>query len=221
MLRRVALLTVLLGGCVQNGLDVQWAVTLDGTTATCDQVGATDVRVRTMSTTSGGASYIDRFVCSDLHGVTQELTAGDYSVDVDLLDTNDAVIDTVPGNAGAPVTVKSGGLVKIPLVEFALSSGGTISGSWDITMGGMASTCAAVGATQVEFLATDSQMMPHSFLFDCNALTGTSNSLAPGSYTVVVNLLDSGMALLSMSSPTTAVVMAGTDTQMGLFTFAL
>ncbi len=226
-MRLAAIFAIALGGagCVQNGLDLTWSISLDGAPASCSVVNATDVRVISTATT-GGMMYIDRFVCADGKGVTQAFTEGDYNVQLDLLDATDAVLDSEAGANGGSVHVKSGGLVKLPLVQFALvtaPTGGQLSASWKITQGGVDTTCAAVNATQVEFLATDAQMQPHSFLFACDALTGTTpvDSLPAGSYTVVLNLLDASMGLLSMSAPTPEVVMAGTDTQMGLFTFAL
>ena len=116
-----SLKTILLGivavgavGCVQSGIEVDWAVTLDGSEVTCTDVNGADVRVTSYNETTS-EQFSDRFACGAYNGTTQELTGGTYTVTVDLLDPQNATLDS---QVLTNVNVDDGGLTKLPLIEF-------------------------------------------------------------------------------------------------------
>lgn len=217
---KVMFLVAALGavGCVQSGIEMDWEITIDGAAATCTDVNGSFVRVTSTNTTTAEL-FVDRLACAAYTGVTQKLTAGTYTVTMDLLDPNDAVLDTV---AVSSVQVDDGGLTLIPLVTFAFVSqlpGGQITATWNILVGGNPGTCADVGAVDMEYTITDAQGGLLTATFPCDDLGGTTMNVDAGSYTVVLNLLDATGAVLDASPPQTAVVTEGGVADLGDFTF--
>lgn len=69
-------------------------------------------------------------------------------------------------------------------------SGGRLQVSWNITIDGLAATCADVGALSVEVISTRAGTSDlYSDTFNCSAFGGTTGRMRAGRYTVVVKLL--------------------------------
>lgn len=69
---------------------------------------------------------------------------------------------------------------------------GQFSLTWSITVDGLAGSCAEVGASKVEVIATHSSGDGFSDTFNCTDMAGRTDPLPTGNYTVVVKLLDAG-----------------------------
>ena len=97
---------------------------------------------------------------------------------------------------------------------------GTIRVSWTITANGQPSTCAAVGAATVRTIVREGSVVLADPSFDCTA-GGAELVIAPGSYSVQMDIFDTGGTQLNLLPfNMTATVRAGATTNLGNAEFA-
>jgi hypothetical protein len=142
-----------------------------------------------------GTPIVDKFNCSDMHGVTDTLD-GIYLVWVQIEDHNGA---NVYAKSGHVVFDTAGGNLTIPFHVW--DDAGQFFLTWDIVRAGSgaALSCADVGAGAKvgtsATLATDTTVL-FADNFKCTDYYGTTDPLVAGTYTVTVQaLLSNGQAL--------------------------
>jgi hypothetical protein len=81
---------------------------------------------------------------------------------------------------------------------------GQFHATWTVMMGG-ASTCAAVGASTVQFLSTEAATGDlYIDTYNCDDYAGTTDGMPLGEYSVVINIRDSAGTVLNL--PMTPIV---------------
>lgn len=96
-----------------------------------------------------------------------------------------------------------------------------MSFSWRLESGGFPASCGQVGATQIEIISTGPSGERVS-RFPCVTMgNGTTEPLAPGSYSNLMSLLDSSASSIQTLPSKNATVQEGNDVQMGQVVFAI
>ena len=184
----VALLAVTGAGCGGGGhssrgggynayISLQWGLyDLDDTTYSqplgCATVGATSVVVTTDDT------WQDTFSCASGGGTTLELPTGTHTVRVTLYGSGSTVLDDISSSQTLVA-----GTNPMPAVYFLVNS--YVLG-WTITSGGLATSCAAVGATYVALdVYYSGQTQPTTYYLNCDlGQAAATPSIPMGTYAI-------------------------------------
>jgi hypothetical protein len=138
----------------------------------CAAVGATSVVVTTDDT------WQDTFSCSNSSGTTLELPTGNHTVRVTLYGKDSTVLDDI-----SSTQMLVAGTNPMPFVYFLVNS--YVLG-WTITSGGLATSCAAVGAAYVALdVYYAGQSQPTTYYLDCNlGQAAATPSIPVGTYAI-------------------------------------
>jgi hypothetical protein len=172
-----------------------WQITLDGSAATCADLGATTFEIE-IDPDGGGAPIVDTAGCSAGSLTVSAVGAGGYGVKARLRDKNG---DPLAHVTVAGVTVPSGGTKDLGTQVFDVPvASGRIGLTWTLYGQGAPVSCADVGAVTVVVDATAAtSKTTTSDAYDCTLHIGTTEYLADDDYTVVVRLLDANGAELT------------------------
>jgi hypothetical protein len=98
-----------------------WAITMAGASATCAAVGAD--RFVAVETPVVGQAFADRFLCSDMAGVSFGLAPSQYTLELVLMDSkgtpdtsDDVTVKMLPA---VQVNLPAGATEVVPLATFA------------------------------------------------------------------------------------------------------
>jgi hypothetical protein len=191
------------GNSSEPAFGLSWDLQLLGTNQLigCDAAGTPTVNLDTVG--SGGVSSHDSFPCSAMSGVGRVLPRGTYQVAVSLQNTAGQVVS----GTQAPFDLTHGGVNWLPNLTFDIQS---FSLSWSIFSGGRPVMCDQVGARSVRFTAMFMDGTPMSYLFPCSDRTDDTTAIEPGSYTLLVELLDAASNPLAAPLMMSVVVNAQT-----------
>ena len=202
--------------------DVRWTLTSGASDAAIDCASA---GVATIKVTSRGASvgdFVDLFNCGDGYNSTALLPLDDYTVWIDALDSADGLV--AQSNSQLSMLDVDQELVTLNF-DFPVD-GGFFALTWalldDATNAAL--TCAEVVAGGVEVISTPvgGGGTGLSDIFDCTAGEGVTDKLPIDTYTVVIELLESGTDLsLGTSIPREESIDYGNHlVDLGNFDFA-
>jgi hypothetical protein len=99
---------------------VDWAITMDGSDATCEDVGATDIEIQE-DLTADGTSTTDVIPCVNAGWQTRALDFGAYDVTVRLLDDTGTPLEGAEAPLSGELSVDSE-LVELSAVTFEFTS---------------------------------------------------------------------------------------------------
>jgi hypothetical protein len=216
----------LAAGCTsdsgQGQLSATWSITIGTQAARCSDVDGKTVEITSIPS-NGGTTKVDLFDCSAMSASTSTLPTGVYTVKVRLLDSNNAMLNSVTPTGTFSVT--RGGVTNIGNFIFAFqaqAAQGTLSLTWMITRGGSLSTCAAVNGRTLELTSTPvSGGTPLVDQFDCTDMTATTDPVDAGQYHVQIRLLDTNNQQLNIQNPSGIVTVgSNANTPIGNFLFA-
>jgi hypothetical protein len=163
-------------------LSLQWGVYDVGDTAfanrlDCATVGAGQIVVTTDET------WQDTFSCASGGGTTAALPTGTHTLRVTLYGdqavygNNSTVLDEISSSQ-----LLGAGTNSPPLVDFLVNS---YVLEWTITSGGLATSCAAVGATYVALdVYYSGQSQPTTYYLNCDEGRAATTAIAMGSYSI-------------------------------------
>ncbi len=97
---------------------------------------------------------------------------------------------------------------------------GTFDLQWQVQVGGVPSSCAAVGATEVEIITTGAATGERVQRFSCQSGSATTQPLPVGQYTTLISLLDAGASSLQTLPMETNTIRDGDSTDIGFFFFS-
>jgi hypothetical protein len=114
-------------------MHLSWTITSnDEPVASCAIVGAVEVEV--LTTGVDGVVVADQFPCDNWSGTTFALAPGSYTVQIDLLDGDDQVLQSTPIETGIPVTADE--ITELGTYAFAFEGpGATVTASVHVDYG--------------------------------------------------------------------------------------
>jgi len=234
ILGMVALVGAGCGGGHSKGnayLSLQWTVADVGDPSTglnCADVGAGDVVV-TMVNNATQTTYTDTFRCDSqgYAGTSAYVPNGVYSVTVRLFGDPQVYLNstTLLDELSSTQTLVAGANT-LPQTDFLVNS--FVLG-WSVTRGGVASTCAAVGARYVELdVYFSGQKDATAYYLDCSGYNPAATLAIPmGTYSIQWQafLVDGGYYDIiqgGVSTPLTSyTVTTGVQANLGTAYFAL
>lgn len=162
--------------------------------------------VQIISQRGNDAPFTDTFFCADGGGIADRLPAGQYLVWIQITDS--AGVTKFAESSAFPVTVVDGATTPQPIDIF--TDRAFFQVSWNLTLGGSPTTCAAAAADKVSVLATvtgGSNGFDDDKAFCTDGEAGkqvfTQTPVPLDSYTVVVAALDTTGASIGDSAPLT------------------
>ena len=205
-------LTLSLGaGCVSGDDDatmsLSWRVGyVDGGGVTCKDAGTPTVRLLAVSHDTGQEHTFD-FDCSRGRGITREVPAGLYDLDLFLLDAKGRPVAGTSGEAD----LRRHGSTRLDPVNFEVQSW-LVAWAFSIEqMGSMRpGTCDEVGVSKVEFITQQAGEAGEMYVFDCKFGQGATAAIQPGTYAYKVRLMDAAGKPLNETPVRAAVVDAKT-----------
>jgi hypothetical protein len=99
---------------------VDWTISMGGSDATCEDVGATDIEIES-SLTDAGTSTTDVIPCVNASWQTRALDLGAYEVTVRILDDGGSVLGMTDSPISGELSVDSE-LVELPSVAFEFTA---------------------------------------------------------------------------------------------------
>jgi hypothetical protein len=178
-----------------------------GGDSTCDAVGGATVDIDVVNLTTG-AEALTTVPCRAMAATTCAMVAGSYKISLKLRDASGAQLSEVV----APLMFLEDGhdtaLTSVPLqvggADATKGRGFALAWSIDKLPSGAIQSCAQVGAATVRLTAGTTK-----FDLPCANGKGRTTSIAPGSYPVVLDLLDGAGAVLSETQMMTESIAAG------------
>ena len=152
--------------------------------------------------TNPGNAIKDLFNCSDFAGTTAPITAGAYTVWVEITDHSGAVLYAQSNSKSVTLT---GGAVTPADYQFQVNRG-YVSAAWTLR-GGTSNTtlnCAQAGAGGVEFDNMVGSNIPISDQFNCTDGAGTTYPLPIANYQFSAQAIDSSNPPLGIGPATVA-----------------
>jgi hypothetical protein len=178
-----------------------------GADSTCDGVGGKTVDVDVVNATTG-AEALTTIPCAALAATTCAMPAGTYSISMKLRDANENLLSEVFAPLMFLVDGQATAVTSLPLqvggVDAAKGRGFALTWSIDKASTGAIETCAQAGATSVRLTAGATK-----FDLPCANGKGRTTALAPGSYPVMLDLLDASGATLSETQTMNVAITAG------------
>ncbi len=202
--------------------DVHWMLTAGASDAATDCASA---GVDTIKVTSRGASvgdFVDLFDCVDDFNATALLPLDDYTVWIDALDASNGVV--AQSNSQLSMLDLDQELVRLDF-DFPVD-GGFFALTWTLVDDGTDAeiTCAEAGSGGVEVISTPvgGGGTGLSDIWNCTDFEGITAKLPIDTYTVVVEVLETGTDLsLGTSVPRTESIDYGNHLiDLGNFEFA-
>ncbi len=147
--------------------------------------------------------------------VTKDLQYGNYDVRIFFIDQAGQELAAPEPKLGV-VEIKRGGVTRVDL-DFAVSTG-RLTASWEIAGG--AATCAQVGASSIALTVHEAGgALVDAVQLDCDGDTYSLADLAPGTYEVTGQLLDSGDTPLTNVLGTGNLTVVAADVQSATLDF--
>jgi hypothetical protein len=178
-----------------------------GADSTCAAVGGQTVDLDVVNLTTGGEA-LSTTPCAALAATTCAMRAGSYSISMKLRDTNGAVLSEVFAPLMFLVDGQVTALSSLPLqvggVDAAKGRGFALTWSIDKKSTGAIESCTQAGAAHVRLTAGTTK-----FDLACADGKGRTTAVPPGSYPVVLDLLDGTGATLSETQTMTVPIAAG------------
>jgi hypothetical protein len=196
----------------QGTFDVTWSVD--------PGCGAGDILAEVIARIDGGPEYTERFDCTTGGATTSDLPAGDYTVRVDILDDQDALVAR-----STPQSVTLAADEVKPLAFHILRDAGFIAAAWQLVneQDNEPMTCAEAGAVAVSILYFEvGNPTGYEDLFACEDGEGLTAPVHLGSYEAVISLQDESEVALGASTPQSFTLEWGHQTvDLGVFVFEI
>ena len=165
-------------------------------TVPCTEAGVTSLAVTATNTATGAVTNFS-FGCATQSGVQIPLPPGPYRLAMRLLRPDAVEVSAIE----FPFSLGDLGVTDLGGVVFEIQS---FSLSWTLTRTAapmVPVTCASVGASQVELVATTAGLAPFVFRFACNEGNALTQAVPDATYALQYRLLDaSGNALSQLSN---------------------
>lgn len=192
-------------GCVIDQVDDQaftwsWEVEYVGGAgaASCENAGARWVELAATHARTG-ATYSNRWNCTDVSGLGDVIPSGPYRVAVRLLDASDRVLSqtVIPPQQDQVVFVSEDRLTDLGIVVFQIQA---FHLQWSIRRAGQLVTCPIASATGVQLTAVlkteTGPSPPLVFDFPCalpdGQMMGLTTAVPTGNYDLTVKLIGQG-----------------------------
>jgi hypothetical protein len=165
-----------------------------GADKSCDDVGGKTVDIDVVNTATGAES-LATIPCAALAATTCAMPAGTYSISMKLRDAAGNVLTEIVAPLMFLVDGQNTAVTSLPLqVGGDKTQGRGFAATWSIdkVTTGAIESCAQAGAASVRLTVGQS-----TFDLTCTNGKGRTTPVAPGTYAVKLDLIDSAMATLS------------------------
>jgi hypothetical protein len=177
-----------------------------GADSTCDGVGGKTVDVDVVDNATGAES-LATIPCGALVATTCAMPAGTYSISMKLRDAAGNVLSEVFAPLLFLVDGQNTAVTSLPLqVGGDATKGRGFAATWSIDKVGTGAieSCAQAGATSVRLSVGQT-----TFDLPCGSGKGRTTAVAPGTYVIKLDLIDSSMAPLSETQTMNISIAAG------------